>query len=71
MTTSPPVNREFPGAKYPFLRFQVGVITDKKAANGVWENIFDLIGYGETIEAANKMARIKTPKTPPENEDKN
>lgn len=63
--------RQYPDAKFPFLRFQIGRKIDRpmlepifegKAVTGYLHNgrnvsVFRLLGWGETLEAAQRMAR--------------
>lgn len=63
--------RQFPDAVNPFLRFQVGDIVDRpmietrfqdKSITGFFRNgkrvkVFRLLGFGATIEAAQRMAK--------------
>lgn len=73
-----PVVRQFPDATCPFLRFQVGVNVDRamleprfegKSVVGEFKNgrrisVFKLIGFGETLEAAQSMASKKSKASP-------
>lgn len=63
--------RQYPDAQHSFLRFQVGVNVDRpmreprfegKSIVGMFSNgrrvtVFKLLGFGETIEAAQRMAK--------------
>lgn len=65
--------RQFPDAAYPFLRFQIGRKVDRpmiearfegnkfvgEFSNGRRVSVFKLLGFGETIEAAQRMAKGK------------
>lgn len=62
--------REFPNSKNPFTRFQIGVDEVRKMQVPVYKkgvivghrktdenvSVFKLLGWGETLEAAEKMA---------------
>lgn len=62
--------RQYPGAQHSFLRFQVGVNVTRpmieakfegnkfigEHTNGKRVTVFKLLGFGETFEAAQRMA---------------
>lgn len=70
--------RQFPDAATPFLRFQVGVNVDRpmkearfegnsflgEFPNGRRVSVFKLLGFGETIEAAQRMASKNSKASP-------
>jgi hypothetical protein len=71
--------RQYPDAKYPFLRFQIGRKVDRPMMEAVFEgkrlvretttgrrvSVFKLLGFGETLEAAKLMAQSKKSKSSP------
>jgi hypothetical protein len=70
--TNTTIIRERPDAKMPFLRFQVGYMESRPMQNPLFvgksidsyylagsDRVFHLLGFGETLDLAEKMAGVK------------